>query len=71
MELKVRAIVRVKRANVEFAPGLGIGVLATQEFKVQVPLGRTVTDHRVSACIHDVGQALLDDSVEVIYEEVK
>lgn len=64
-----KATVRVKRVETEFAPGMGVGVLATQEITLQVPDGEHY-EIRAGMQIKEFGQALLEDSVEVLYERV-
>jgi hypothetical protein len=59
----------VKRAKIEFAPGLGVGVLATQQVTFQVP--EDYSPALLASSIHEFGRELVADSVEVQYEEIK
>lgn len=68
-KITVRCRVVVKRATVEFALGMGVGVLATQDVTFTVP--EDYSPGLLGANIDSYGRALLEDSVELQYEVIK
>lgn len=69
MKKTYKLTLKVKGANVEFSKGMGIGVLGTQE--VTLDLSDRNAKLFLAGALQDHGRALIDDCVEVEYEEVK
>jgi len=61
-----RMTVRVKRANVEFKQGLGIGVLATQEVTITLP--EHYSGHLLAAQVLDASEKMVEDIIDVDIE---
>ncbi len=64
-----RLTLRVKRANVEFAEGLGVGVLASMDVTFTVPENHSET--LLGFSIDDYRKQLMHENVEVTTEELK
>lgn len=57
-----------KRANVEFAKGMGVGVLSTVDVTFTLP--PSYSDVMLELSIEDQKKALINDVVECIVQEV-
>jgi len=64
-----RLTLRVKRAPIEFAEGLGIGVLATTDVSFDIPDNYSTA--RLEMSLSDQQRLLIDENIEVLTEEVK
>ena len=64
--MKVKILIKAKRCNTEFKKGLGKGILASQEIEMNVE-NKVLASH----LLLEYGDELLNDTVKIIYEEVK
>lgn len=65
-----RYTVKVLRANIEFRPGMGVGVLATQEATFNATDKQKLTP-LFQLAVLDFGKEMLDDIIEIEIEELK
>ncbi len=63
-----RLTLRVKRAPMEFSPGLGVGVLASVDVTFTVPENHSET--MLGMNIDDYRRQLVSENIEVLTEEL-
>ena len=70
LKLTVRVSVNIKNCNVELAPGMGIGCIASEDVTIIVPKTLTIHDAHIFSCFVDCGDELEREVIKQNYHAI-